>query len=387
MDDDEFSATTKTKKQKREPSSPASAPVIAGCMIPEELILCEILPRLPYKLLCRFKCVCKKWNNLKFLPNYQLVSVGKDETLVYTITTPGITVCKSYPNSFLPNDDYRARLISSTNGLLCLELENNTINHSFLYVHNPLTSEGRVIPDSGGCVNSVALAFESKTSSTDYKIIHPVKLRHDCESTRASRRHILTFGFVIFSSTTSKWVSTNAKVTIRDFIKLGKSIYVKGVVYWECSNQLMSFNIEEDVCTIITLPENIPGLNFNEMGVCKDQLTYTKICGFHVQVWLLNNNGNWEQIYKVNNLQMIVDNESFFLPLGLLLMRKGKKVERMFYMNKLLPLPFYGGEKLYMRVRSVFHYEDTVILYNIKTGDFSRVIENRCADRILPYNT
>ncbi|XP_020244191.1 F-box protein At5g49610-like [Asparagus officinalis] len=386
MDDDELAATMKTKKQKGEPSSPASTPVIAGCMIPEELILCEILLRLPYKLLCRFKCVCKKWNNFKFLPNYQLVSVGKDDTLVYTITTSGITVCKSYPNSFFPNDDYRARLINSTNGLLCLELENNTINHRFLYVHNPLTSEGRVIPDSSDRVNSVALAFESKTSSTDYKIIHPVKLRYDRESS-ARRRHILTFGFEIFSSITSKWVSTNAKVTIRDFIKLGKSIYVKGVVYWECSNQLMSFNIKEDVCTIITLPEKVAGLNFIEMGVCKDQLTYTKICGFYLQVWLLNNNGNWEQIYKVNIRQMVVDNEHFFLPLGLLLMRKNKEVECLLYEKKLLPLPFYGGDQmLYMRVR-VSHSEQTVISYNFKTRDVSRDIEDRCAGRILPYNT
>jgi len=104
--------------------------------LPEELIINEILLRLPVRSLLQFKCVCKSWNTLisdpQFAKTHQKASTanpllvtsvihsGKCEIISYPVKPPLENLSTPVESISIFGTRHEYHIIDSFNGLLCL---------------------------------------------------------------------------------------------------------------------------------------------------------------------------------------------------------------------------------------------------------------------------
>ncbi|KAJ9554897.1 hypothetical protein OSB04_009511 [Centaurea solstitialis] len=160
--------------------------------LPPEILLFQILPRLPAKSLLRFKCVCKQWRSFlttSIFTKMQLhyaTTVDHHEKLILFI--PGSTSrCKFLtidcedgliaPPRYcpFPGNTAATKITSSVNGLVCVGVWNNAKALSDIILWNPLTDEYKTlpIPVDRKCYNIPFLVHELCYTCTDddYKIL------------------------------------------------------------------------------------------------------------------------------------------------------------------------------------------------------------------------
>ncbi|KAF7106894.1 hypothetical protein CFC21_107595 [Triticum aestivum] len=139
-----------------------------------EDLLIEILSRVPYRSLCRFKCVSKRWcgtishpHNRKVLPQYHLQHpvtgcfLGRHLAHVSAGGRPRIR--PSLP--FLP-DCHQFHLLDSCNGLLLCRRFETADSWEFDYVvWNPATEKWVVLPSFFGNWQTARLGFDPAVSS------------------------------------------------------------------------------------------------------------------------------------------------------------------------------------------------------------------------------
>ncbi|KAK7848032.1 F-box/kelch-repeat protein At3g06240 [Quercus suber] len=156
--------------------------------LPRELIV-DILSRLPVKSLCRFKCVSKPWRTLISHPDFVKTHLHRAQfkrlILASADSLYSVDHETSYENDVVAvaldnfpldqNDDqfYPIAIISSCNGLLCLNLQPDTF-----FVFNPATHESARIPDAPTPYefdhNILAYGFGYAPSIDDYKLVKAV---------------------------------------------------------------------------------------------------------------------------------------------------------------------------------------------------------------------
>ncbi|XP_037469697.1 F-box protein At5g07610-like [Triticum dicoccoides] len=128
-----------------------------------EDLLVEILSRLPYKSLCRFKCVSKRWRGIishpdhrKALPQHHLHDLAG---FLYSSRSPDYLLIRNFTHvstggrppmdpslPFLPNCD-RFNLLDSCNGLLLCSRFETADSRAFDYVLcNPATEKWLALP-------------------------------------------------------------------------------------------------------------------------------------------------------------------------------------------------------------------------------------------------
>ncbi|XP_074283748.1 F-box protein CPR1-like [Silene latifolia] len=148
-------------------------------MLPLELILEEILPKLPAKSLLRFKCVSKHFQIVISSPNFILHhSLGSATSrLLITSTRSGLHYCDLEPpeNPLIPlpipeffKPGLYCQIIGCCNGLLLLGCGNNNTN--FLLM-NPSTGFYTVIPGGNELVCYCNYGFGYDAINDDYKIV------------------------------------------------------------------------------------------------------------------------------------------------------------------------------------------------------------------------
>nr|GEX61654.1 hypothetical protein [Tanacetum cinerariifolium] len=135
--------------------------------VPHEIISNHILPRIPAKSVCRFKCVSKEWhsfltsdtfknkhndhniddheNNLKLLVLYKTKALFEFTTIDCEAapSDKGLTpTCLPLPQ-FGGTTPHDIHILTSFHGLVCLGIikENGDIGYSDLILWNPLTNE------------------------------------------------------------------------------------------------------------------------------------------------------------------------------------------------------------------------------------------------------
>ncbi|KAL3507542.1 hypothetical protein ACH5RR_032924 [Cinchona calisaya] len=160
--------------------------------IPEEIIIANILPRLPVKTLFRFKCVCKSWQSSISSDKFELSTKGRERAIFTTSHTDQIICSRPYnlskekrrrksiysidlhqldpqeiPCPIKHNDYYVTYILGSCNGLLLISIYQN------VYLWNPSTRCYRRIPHlniiSGIPIRPSGLWYDK--SSNDYKAL------------------------------------------------------------------------------------------------------------------------------------------------------------------------------------------------------------------------
>ncbi|XP_054777167.1 putative F-box protein At3g10430 isoform X2 [Prosopis cineraria] len=227
---------------------------------PQEIIR-NILKRLPVKSLMRFQCVCKQWKNLiktpSFISDHLHHSTYHNPSLLFQRNGRDrdvpLDLClldcekRLYEVQNIPFDSLLSvKIISSSNGLLCVERSSHRIHSLFLW--NPAIRKIRQVHsnvyDFDGCIH-VGYGFSSRVN--DYKILRVYIPEEEDEVDRLE----------VYSLSTQRW-----KEIKRGTLK-GVNLYsvtANGTMFWLGSkldteeDLVVSFDIAMESFTLIAMP-------------------------------------------------------------------------------------------------------------------------------------
>ncbi|KAK3006451.1 hypothetical protein RJ639_015961 [Escallonia herrerae] len=129
--------------------------------LPGDLVVSEIVSRLPVRLLSRFRCVCKAWRSLLSNPSFQkkmpnlrhkvlIQSAGDRFYSIDYEASDWNVVPLDFPNHEIGQPYYNPSVssVGSCNGWVCVDIHRRA-SESTILVWNPLTGHYKSIPDSG----------------------------------------------------------------------------------------------------------------------------------------------------------------------------------------------------------------------------------------------
>ncbi|OMP01690.1 hypothetical protein COLO4_11671 [Corchorus olitorius] len=277
--------------------------------VPEILIM-DILSRLPLKSLLRFRCVSKSWcssfENPNFYTNNRLPSTSKNQNpinrlnqnflLIYGRRASLFTLEKKQEKVDVKEDENNhtprllrnlsLRITHPCNGLLCLQ-ENYFPKYKTqisvprtITLWNPCTKQIKILPEFTispphyTCkydieFDSIGFGFDRK--SNDYKVIVFVTYKYTRDEhlmkaiTREAHLYSLSrnswkqitppppnFGFGLANEACSPYYNLGNKAC---------STYIDGICYWGVSNGpvafILSFDMVEEAYSTISLPDSI----------------------------------------------------------------------------------------------------------------------------------
>ena len=381
----------------------------------EDIVVYSILPRLPFKSLCRFKSVCKKWNYIvsgndplfaklqslccgsasisRAAATVSLNNHGHIAFLPTLATSPADIPAPTPISSILIGDDDGdirvTKILACTNGLLCLLCYRNL--ERFLYLCNPATKEAghRIpVPSSFSMDDSIGLAFDPSKSKSEkdcgYTLVHPMR-------SNASRINGAEYRFMVLPSQDRGrgWTESEQVVLSveNQLWKESKPVFANGFLYWNCTDYLLWFRCCENEpasAGYILMPRQSSSFVEQEVGVCGDRVTFTRLSCESLDVWVLlqDNVGRskrWEQIYGVCLERMVQGNTHVFSPLccGTARLRSRKKIsDGLVFRYQMFPLPFEGGDKVLFRVmprRNSKKLETKVLSFDMTSGKMTEV--------------
>ncbi|WOG92763.1 hypothetical protein DCAR_0312039 [Daucus carota subsp. sativus] len=232
-------------------------------------MLSEIFKRLPVNHVLRCMCVKKSWYRViktcifvSLHLNYRQ-SVSSKRYLLFHSNYSGFSVhsddkkCRE-TYKWRP-DDVGQTSYGTSNGLICLsDLELEYDSH--IYLWNPAIRRSKLLPPSSlfldifklefkGKVFKMSLAFGYSSSRDDYKV---VKVMIYCLEKGAKWLSLVD----VYSLRSNSWKEIGQEVSC---CKLGRPVFVKGVVYWiakKCDGKrlILCFDTEEEVFREILLP-------------------------------------------------------------------------------------------------------------------------------------
>lgn len=253
----------------------------------DDVIRCNILPLLPFKLATRFKVVSKKYYG--FLTNNATLSARQarlcplcpalihmdlpDRHLgAYTRKVEAIDVLSSTPDivGFPSGFDFLGccledgiiSLLASTNGLVCiLYTPIYSISHSWapiLFIANPAMQKAQPIPGTAKHITrfdkGIVIAFDpvdnfQENTVSKFKIVKAVGAR-TIEDNRTK------FCFATFSSNTGCWAMSSTTVYVDTKINCNnkKGAYGSGIMYWDYQEIVLWFDIATDIAGIVKMP-------------------------------------------------------------------------------------------------------------------------------------
>lgn len=237
------------------------------CSLPEEIVIIEILPRLPVKSLLRFRSVCKSWLTQISNPNFTKLHLDRsaNKTPLSLIAYSYIAVrnipnfasgvplislihldsLENTPSSSVVNLDQpplliRADLVGSYNGIVCLGDED------FICLWNPATRQYKHLPpplyvSNNSYIYDLGFSFDSVWS--DCKV---VRIGHEYDSPPLVE---------VYSANADSWRKIEAQLLVGlDYLSYGTT--VKGFQYWYDGymSVLLSFDVHNEVFSSIALP-------------------------------------------------------------------------------------------------------------------------------------
>ncbi|OEL23181.1 hypothetical protein BAE44_0015802 [Dichanthelium oligosanthes] len=240
-------------------------------------LLVEILARVPYRSLCRSRCVSTRWRALISHPDHRarlpqtlagifyFAMLGSPDWTPprYCFTrVPGTGLPFIHPSfSFLP-DRERKRLVpvDCCNGLLLCRSHRFADDHEFDYlVLNPATEKWVAVPITRRCsgkVQMVRLGFDHAVSSHFYLFEFQVEI--DDDDYDAAYGYVL--GVEIYSSATGVW--SHKQSGWRNEISLDpdfKSVFLEGMLYVNARKQVIPpLDVEGGNWRIIGCPRSNP---------------------------------------------------------------------------------------------------------------------------------
>ncbi|XP_073101253.1 F-box protein At5g49610-like [Elaeis guineensis] len=381
--------------------------VAKRCRVPYDLIHFDILPRLSFKSLSRFKNVCKAWHDL--ISNDPFFALEQSRGTSPTssgfaylgrrglefLSSPNTPVGVPDPSlSFLGS--HHIRLVASTNGLLCFYVF--ALYFNFLCVLNPATQEYGPIPQSRRCRYGVGLAFDPSTSPTHYALVYPKR-----DHVAGAVDEVVEYRFKVFSSCTGKWVQSAQKVIVSGFRWRHQTpaLFCGGVLYWDCVEYLIWFDPCKDLAGWMLLPAAVSGRARHAIGSSSEgQVTCTVILEDTVEVFVMKDGNagcscgeeSWSRRYRVSLEGMVEKNRQVFAEFcNTMRLRNRSLSERLLSRWFIQPLAFEGGDKLYLwvRARNGKRGKERVLCHDLGKGEVTLISNNVSfapgEDRIFAY--
>ncbi|KAJ9557949.1 hypothetical protein OSB04_012563 [Centaurea solstitialis] len=299
--------------------------------LPPEILLFQILPRLPAKSLLRFKCVCKQWRSFLTTPLFAKIQLHRATTVDYheklifcirgsTSRCKFLTIdCEDgliAPPRYCPfPGNTAATITSSVNGLACVDIWNNAKALSDLILWNPLTDEYKTLPRpvDGKCYSIPFFVHELCYTCTDddYKILR-----------------INVDGKVyIYSLKSDSWRNLESKLDNPGHIPyvgdhhnlLDEKLHL--LMYLGTRYVIIRLDLKTEKFTKIAVPSTCPNGSCLKFVVVKGciRVTICKVDFFSgtwtIEEWQLDGDGSW---MKVVNSICSVQDSSFLGPMYLL---------------------------------------------------------------------
>ncbi|KAK9084325.1 LOW QUALITY PROTEIN: hypothetical protein Scep_030796 [Stephania cephalantha] len=289
--------------------------------LPAELIIFEILARLPVKSLFRFKSVCKDWNDLISHNSVFAECHSRKGPNATNFFTGSSFFCRNreyvvssddaYNHQFhLPRPTFCHRSVcSSSSGLLY------GLNSTFteVFICNPITKQVTCIPTRKRLL-CVALAYDPYNDpDSGYAVVALVRVEDDDN----------WFTFEVYSSKTCEWRKSNAKVEAYSYKLLIDlhPVFSKGK-YWSVMWNVLWYDVEKDVAGLVPCPRRdfvffdpFKEPQFQDIGVCNGngngagELSYSMLTkDGNIEIWLLRGDHEemkfeWEKKYNAPNLK------------------------------------------------------------------------------------
>ena len=261
--------------------------------IPEEVICCNIFPRLPFKLVTSLKTMSKYYCtqltcNTKFASiqatlcpsNPALIHIGRldEESSRYSLdvlsSTPNIVGVPSSGLEFLgcPINKGHFRLLASSNGLLCICYTSFHIGPltppPIIFIANPATQQAQPIPGApqhlvknGVRIGVVGLVFDPLDDPLAKKKFMIVQ----AQPFASSNDTLTKFCFVTFSSDAGRWVMSDTFINknIKQ-VRPSKVVYASGILYWDCQEDLLWYDVTGGVTGSTKMPWKVQESNSEE---------------------------------------------------------------------------------------------------------------------------
>ncbi|XP_020273526.1 F-box protein At5g49610-like isoform X2 [Asparagus officinalis] len=365
--------------------------------LPEDIIHCKILPRVPLKSLFRFKSVSKTWNRTisddpLFALRQSLHSKFSCASTISVNRKKGgrLVVLSTFEESpvgipdpflrFIGDNVSPLAILSSTNGLLCIRCHDSSRQQEFLYVCNPATMKGTCVPAPEGMRSfvavSVGLAFDPSVSLDRYELVHPIRSN--------GVNQTVEYRFKVLSSRRREWIKSDQVVVLGEGYpwKESKPVFTKGVLYWYCDDYLLWFDCNNEISGYTLMPGELLSFTQQDIGVCRDRVSLTRLSDKGLEVWTMTDRHGWEKMYETRLETMVEGNIDLFGSFWTTMtLRSRDKVSKgLVKRYRMQPLPFEGGGRVLLRVRvrnSRYNGDgekEKVLSYDVKTGKMGMVL-------------
>ncbi|KAK9116974.1 hypothetical protein Sjap_015921 [Stephania japonica] len=352
--------------------------------IDEDLILQNILPRLPINEIFKFKLVCKNWRNL--------ISQDSFSAIHNSVNNPAKTNWHSNSSFYFLADIHR--VISSDDG------------RNQFKVPRPLGVLLKGIPSIRGSANGLIYGLCFHGAGEEIFVCNPIikqvvyvdKPKDLCTLALAYDPHITNgfvgfkiigvfsyvdhhdekrFWFEVYSSMTGEWRALNApklkapppssgfgysQLSSFGFLEESSSVYCKGKVYYSFMENMIWFDVENDIAGIVPCSDiegNDLFLYLPTLGVCHEygnggEISYSRVTVEGViKIWLLKNVGGGDEFEWVIRHDVVLPVVSRFNLAHLPNMNTGTHGSRA--AKAFFPLPYLGGEVLWFKVLHGIH--------------------------------
>ncbi|XP_051208984.1 F-box protein At5g07610-like [Lolium perenne] len=303
--------------------------------------LVQIMSRVPYKSLCRFKCVCRRWRSIishpdhrKALAQYHLQALAgffcrthdHNFRLVHNFATVSVggrpIINPSRP--FLPNCGM-FNIADSCNGLLLCRCFATTDSLAFTYVVcNPATEKWVVLPGWFKKIPTARLGFDPAVSSHFHVfqfVEHGVPNSDGLMDAPDVRGDGHVQGVGIYSSKTGVWShKDNGLELVPRIVSDSKSVFVNGFLHLLAMEFLvLAVDVEGTTWRVIPLPHDdyedalfintnagfidlsqgcLYFANSDDYEECK--LSIWVLEDYNSEVWVLKHNVRYWNLFGVN---------------------------------------------------------------------------------------
>ncbi|KAI9088101.1 hypothetical protein K1719_030078 [Acacia pycnantha] len=300
--------------------------------LPQELLE-DILSRVPYKSLLRFKCVSKFWYALFSDPIFLALHLSHfikhhtfDNSVLLRLSFPSGLNLQNYKLFSLSGNDSSAvdtllpkfkllstkfRISGHCNGILCLA--GGYWSHSDeVTLYNPATREFKSLPDSkmrsnSSCALAVGLGYDSRTD--DYKVVRIWSVDTGVYTTNRVE---------VYSLNTDSWTRMyNSNTRDFDFADDCFALFFKGTYYWwgskrgDKSTIILGLTMGDEDFLKVSVPDNvdISKSNGRSLAVWKQSISLIFCSGsglnMSIDIWVMKGSGvrcSWTKMQSVTSL-------------------------------------------------------------------------------------
>ncbi|XP_042488002.1 F-box/kelch-repeat protein At3g06240-like [Macadamia integrifolia] len=265
--------------------------------LPEVLIM-DILSRLPVKSLLRFRCVSKP--RCALITDPPFIKMHLSQSLA-----KAAAVELDHP---LKSPDYGTEVPGSCNGLLCI----NTEHEENIYLWNPSTRWHQKLPFlpliGSSTTAQLAYGFGYEPITNDYKLVRILQRYPQSYHNKNYSEDDWSSEVRVYSLSTNSWIRIG--VTYFHRIQHRFGVLANSVLHWignselvvhTTSNSIVSFDLKDEKYREVPLPDFSEDIFHMTMGFLVGFLggQLCVICNFsiHDEIWVMkdyNVRGFWE---------------------------------------------------------------------------------------------